>query len=200
MKKTALLLIVLLAVFLLCACSDNSPVDGQETTRTDDKVIAEGDNFSVYELTGDDGVVKYRYEVLANDGTVIEQALCAEQPMVAQVNSKMVGIRFSAEGHVFVRYYDVERGLASKSFKNAFWDNGKLVATHDYDNGHYFLVQDIFDENGFSGTVSIECSTWQITVIAAEESADGSRLSVEYLPGDGTANGVSRSTVSLPLK
>lgn len=200
MKKTVVLLIVLLAVFLLCACTDNSPVDGQETTRTDDKVIAEGDNFSVYELKGDDGVVKYRYEVLANDGTVIEQALCAELPMVAQVNNKMVGIRFSAEGHVFVRYYNVERGLVSKSFKNAFWDNGTLVATHDYDNGHYFLVQDIFDENGFSNTVSIECSTWQITVIAAKESDDGSQLFVEYLPGDGTANGVSRSTVTLPLK
>lgn len=185
MKKAVISVCILAALFFLAACTDNTPVQSVENNKTSEKVVTEGSNFTVTEIKNKDGIIKYSYEVTDSKGEIIEQALCAELPRVAQVNEKLIGIRFTTENHFFVRYYDVERGLISPSFKNAFWGNDTLVARHDYDNGHYFVVQNIFDKNEYCVKTEVDCDSWQMTVVSAEENADGTALLVKYVPGDG---------------
>lgn len=198
MKRFVAIICIVAAVFVLCACNDNTPVDGQENSKTEGTVIAENSNFTVTKLTGEDGVVKYSYEVKSRDGEVMEHALCAEQPRIAQINDNLVGIRFTANDHTFSRYYDIKNGVVSESIKNAFWDNGELVASNDYDNGHYFLVQSIFGGEVYSKT-EIQSSSWQITVLATELSKDGTVLSVSYVHGDGSDAKARINTVRLSL-
>lgn len=198
MKKLFAVICIIAAVFLLCACSDNTPVEGQENTKAEGEVIAESECFSLTKLTAEDGTVKYSYEVKAKDGTVIENALCAEQPRIAQINDNLLGMRFTANDHTFSRYFDLKNGVASESIKNAFWDNGELVASNDYDNGHFFLVQSIFGDETYIRT-EIESSSWQISVIATELSADGTVLTVSYVHGDGSDAKAKVNTIKLSL-
>lgn len=199
MKKIIIALCIIAAVFALTACSDaDFPVEPKHE-ELQERVVSKGDFFTVTEITNDEAVVKYQYEVTGKDGKLLESALCAQQPVVARISDSLIGVRFSADRHIFVRYYDIDKNVVSKSFRDSFWDNGSLVATRAYDNGHYFTVQDIFDENGYKSVTGIESNSWQITVIAAKVSDDGRQLFVEYIPGDGSDLNVSRSTVTLPL-
>lgn len=200
MKKFIALLCIIAALFCLCACSDNTPVDSRESFDTDEKVVTEGKHFTVSKITGEDQIVKYRYKVTDKDGKVLEEALCAELPRVAQVNDSLIGIRFTANNHVFVRYFDVQKGLVSQSFKNAFWGNDTLVATNDYDNGHYFMVRDIFDDDGYSCKVEVDSDTWQIAVTDSQVNTNGTALIVKYVRGDGSASFSQTYTVTLPLE
>ncbi|MDO4816135.1 MAG: hypothetical protein Q4A83_05975 [Bacillota bacterium] len=197
MKKFAAIICMAAAVLALCACNDTTPVEGQENSKTEGTVVVESSNFTVTKLTGEDGIVKYSYEVKSRDGEIMEHALCAEQPRIAQINDDLVGIRFTANDHTFSRYYDIKNGVVSDSVKNAFWDNGELVASNDYDNGHYFLVQNIF--GGEVSRTEIQCSSWQITVLATEINKDGTVLSVSYVQGDGSDAKARINTVRLPL-
>lgn len=199
MKKIIALLCIIAALFCLCACSDNSPVENRENSDADEKIVTNGKHFTVSEITGEDQIIKYRYKVTDKDGNVLEDALCAELPRVAQVNDSLIGIRFTANNHVFVRYFDVQKGLVSQSFKNAFWGNDTLVATNDYDNGHYFMVRDIFDDNGYCYKTEVDSDTWQITVTDSQLNADGTALNVKYVRGDGSTTSQTY-TVTLPLE
>ena len=199
MKKFIIALCIIAAVFTLTACSDNDFTAEPKHEKLQERVVSQGDFFTVTEITDDEAVVKYQYEVTGKDGKLLESALCAQQPVVARISDSLIGVRFSADKHIFVRYYDIDKNVVSRSFRDSFWDNGNLVATRAYDNGHYFTVQDIFDENGYKSVTGIECDSWQITVIAAKVSDDGKQLFVEYIPGDGSDLSFARSTVTLPL-
>jgi len=199
MKKLIALICILAAVFLLCACgNDLTPVDGNESTATEGETIAKSDCFEIIRLTDEAGVVKYSYEIRSKDGEVMEHALCAEQPLLAQINPNLIGMRFSADRHSFSRYYDIKNAVVSDSIMNAFWDNGELVASNSYDNGHYFIVQSIFGDGYYSRT-DVESSSWQLTVLAAEVSEDGKTLGVSYVNGDGSNANAEIQYVYLPL-
>lgn len=201
MKKALIFICAVAALFFLCACNDSSPAQEQESDTSHERVISSTANCRITEITNEDNSIKYFYAVTDNGGNVMEQAFCAGQPQVAQVSDKLLGVRFTLEGHVFVRYFDLEKGVVSRTFKNAFWGSDTLVATHDYDNdtGHYFEVQEIFDEDGYYFRKDITCSNIQLTVIATQESTDGKSIYVKYVPGDGSNKNAYKSTVNIPI-
>ena len=129
-------------------------------------------------------------------GETLESALCAEQPQVAIINPDLLGIRFTADDHVFCRYYDVEKGLVSESFFNAFWDNGELVAYNDYENGHKMVVQSIFAHGSYYYETEIDCPSWKLTVTSCELNEKTGELTVGYVYGSNDTKG----TVKLPTR
>ena len=201
MKKAAILICIAMALLFLCACHDGSPAEAPEDSSSAERVITHTKNCKITEITDDKNFIKYLYEVTDKNGNVMEQAYCAQQPRAAQVSDSLLGVRFTLEGHTFVRYYDLEKGIISRTFKNPFWGNDTLVATHDYDNdtGHYFEVQDIFNEDGYYFRKDIVCSSIQITVTATQESTDGKSIYIKYVPGDGSNKHAYASTVSVPI-
>lgn len=195
MKKFAIA-IMLLAALLLSACGGKSgevQIPNVIRYETDEKLIDSGTNYMVTEVRSKN-VTKYSYTVTDPDGNIIESALCAEKPEVS-CKDDLVGIRFSDDGHYFCRYYNIQTKEVSKSFKNAFWDNGKQVAYYSYSNGHIFVVQDIFGD-GYYTEVPVESSSWQISVSSA--AANGNTLSVDYYESGDKVNAAS-GHVNLPL-
>ena len=158
------------------------------------EVLSKGTGFLITLLRGN-GSVRYDYTITANDGTVIESASCPMQPKIAPVGQNLLGMRFYSEKRSWCRYYDIERGLASRSFYGAFWDNGKLVAYNDFETNGCLMVESIFDENGYAYRCDIDSTAMELTIIAAVPTDDGTALTVEYYLGKSG----DRMTVSLPL-
>lgn len=193
MKKT------ILAAFLLCAlllagCGDNGDTTVEpEATGT---VISSGDNFEVTEKTSD-GVTRYGYTVTDKNGETLESALCAEKPKAVVINPDLIGIRFSSDEHMFCRYYDLKNGIVSESFFNAFWDDGKLVAYNDYEDGHKMVVRSIFDYGSYYYETEVDCPSWKLTIVSCEQNEQTGELTVGYVYGeDNSATG----TVKLRLE
>lgn len=196
MKKS--LLPLLLCALLLCACGTDAPEASPSPDPETTKIIASGDCFTVEEIVGEN-VTKYYYTITAADGTVLESAYCAERPKVSQVGADLVGMRFTDDNHVWTRYYDTANGRVSKSFMNAFWSDGTLVAYSGYDDDVILVVRDIFDDNGFRSETPADSLLWSIHVVAAEPSEDGKLLTVEYVDGDGKNPDAVIKTAKLPL-
>ena len=191
MKKT------IFAAFLLCALLLTGC--GGDETENDTKpeatgvVLSAGDCFKVSEEHSN-GVTRYSYSVTSKNGETLESALCAEQPQVAVINPDLLGIRFTSDGRVFCRYYDLKNGFVSESFFNAFWDNGKLVAYYNYDNGHRMVVRSIFDHGSYYYQTEIDCPSLELTVTSCELNEQTGELTVSYVYGAYNTKG----TVKLP--
>ena len=190
MKKT------FFAAFLLCAllltgCGGDEAENDTKPEATE-VVLSAGDCFKVSEERSD-GVTRYSYSVTAKNGETLESALCAEQPQVAVINPDLLGIRFTSDDRVFCRYYDLKNGFVSESFFNAFWDNGKLVAYYNYDNGHRMVVRSIFDHGSYYQT-EIDCPSLELTVTSCELNEQTGELTVSYVYGANNTKG----TVKLP--
>ena len=130
--KKRIAAIMLLMLTLLAGCGENTPA---ETPTPSAAILSQGDCFVVAE-DNSSGITKYSYTIKDKSGAELESAICANQPRVAVINDDLLGVRFYVNDKTFCRYYDLKNGRVSDSFFNAFWDNGKLVAYHDYDNGH----------------------------------------------------------------
>ncbi len=191
MKKTIAALMLLL-LMPLAACGEETPAQTPEPSAV---ILSKGDNYTVTE-EHTSGVTKYSYEIRDNDGNAIESAMCANQPRVAVINDDLLGVRFYVNDKTFCRYYDLKNGRASESFFNAFWDDGTLVAYHNYDNGHRMHVRDIFDENGYSYETELDIQALSISVTACEQDEATGELTVTYTYGD---SGTEYS-VKLPTK
>ena len=191
MKKT------IFAAFLLCAllltgCGGDKT--GNDTRpETTDVILSAGDCFKVSEEHSN-GVTRYSYSVTSKNGETLESALCAEQPQVAVINPDLLGIRFTSDDRVFCRYYDLKNGFVSESFFNAFWDNGKLVAYYNYDNGHRMVVRSIFDHGSYYYQTEIDCPSLELTVTSCELNEQTGELTVSYVYGAYNTKG----TVKLP--
>lgn len=184
------------AAFLLCAllltgCGGDETGNDTKPEATE-VVLSAGDCFKVSEERSD-GVTRYSYSVTAKNGETLESALCAEQPQVAVINPDLLGIRFTSDDRVFCRYYDLKNGFVSESFFNAFWDNGKLVAYYNYDNGHRMVVRSIFDHGSYYQT-EIDCPSLELTVTSCELNEQTGELTVSYVYGANNTKG----TVKLP--
>ena len=191
MKKT------IFAAFLLCAllltgCGGNETVSDTKPEATE-VVLSAGDCFKVSEEHSN-GVTRYSYSVTAKNGETLESALCTEQPQVAIINPDLLGIRFTSDEHFFCRYYDLKNGFVSESFFNAFWDNGKLVAYYNYDNGHRMVVRSIFDHGSYYYQTEIDCPSLELTVTSCELNEQTGELTVSYVYGAYNTKG----TVKLP--
>lgn len=196
MKRVVLPLLICL--MLLCGCSKEPPAKTTNPTDETVKVIASGECFTVEEIVKD-CITKYSYSITDINGKVIETAFCAEKPRVSQVDKNLVGMRFTDNNHMWTRYFDTASGRVSESFMSAFWSDGTLVAYASYDNGVIMVVRDIFDDEGFRSSTPAESTLWNVHVIAAEVSEDGTGLVVEYVDGDGTNPDAEIRTVTLPL-
>ena len=191
MKKTVF------AAFLLCAllltgCGGDKT--GNDTRpETSDVILSAGDCFKVSEEHSN-GITRYSYSVTSKNGETLESALCAEQPQVAVINPDLLGIRFTSDDRVFCRYYDLKNGFVSESFFNAFWDNGKLVAYYNYDNGHRMVVRSIFDHGSYYYQTEIDCPSLELTVTSCELNEQTGELTVSYVYGAYNTKG----TVKLP--
>ena len=205
MKKRLCVLALLLTLFMsACGGSETptpteapSPVPTPTPTKeaVTEEILSKGTGFLITVSHGN-GTTKYNYTITANDGTVIESASCPTQPQVAPIGKNLLGLRFSSDKGSWCRYYDVEKGLASRSFYGAFWDNGELVAYNDFEKNGCLAVESIFDENGYSHRAKIDSIAMELTIIAAVPSEDGSVLTVEYYLG----RSGDRMTVELPLR
>ena len=92
---------------------------------------------------------------------------------------------------------DIDPSMLKKiSGKMCIRDSGKLVAYHDYDNGHRLMVRDMFDENGYYYELDLDVQALSITVTACEQSEDTGDLTVTYTYGDGGAE----YSATLPTK
>ena len=179
--KKRIAAIMLLMLMLLAGCGEDTPT---ETPAPSAAILSQGDCFVVAE-DHSSSVVKYSYTINDKSGAEIESAICAKQPRVAVINDDLLGVRFYVNDKTFCRYYDLKNGRVSDSFFNAFWDNGKLVAYHDYDNGHRLMVRDMFDENGYYYELDLDVQALSITVTACEQNEDTGDLTVKYTYGDG---------------
>lgn len=195
MKKTFLIALALTLIILVgCGGTENT----EPTPAPSEAILSSGENFKITQEHAD-GVTKYIYTVTDNDGNVLESASCSHQPRAAIVAEGLVGIRFYTDDESFCRYYDVESGKVSKSFFNAFWDNGELVAREEYDLGsleHRIIVQNIFDADGYYTEQTVDCPALELTVTACEESEDESEIIVEYIYGENDTGG----EVRVPIK
>lgn len=179
--KKRIAAIMLLMLMLLAGCGEDTPT---ETPAPSAAILSQGDCFVVAE-DNSSGITKYSYTIKDKFGAELESAICANQPRVAVINDDLLGVRFYVNDKTFCRYYDLKNGRVSDSFFNAFWDNGKLVAYHDYDNGHRLMVRDMFDENGYYYELDLDVQALSITVTACEQSEDTGDLTVTYTYGDG---------------
>ena len=172
--KKRILAAMLLMLMLLSACGEDTPVETPEPTGT---ILAQDDNFVVTE-DHSSGVTKYSYTIKDKAGNELESAICSKKPLVAEINDDLLGVRFYVNDKTFCRYYDLKNSRISESFFNAFWHNGKLVAYHDYDNGHRMMVRDMFDENGYYYEQDIDVQALSITVTACEQDKETGELHV----------------------
>lgn len=204
MKKRLCVLLLLLT--LLSACGGGETPTPTETPSPEptpapteeavtEEILSKGTGFLVTVSHGN-GSTKYNYTITANDGSVIESASCPMQPKVAPIGKNLLGMRFYSDKGSWCRYYDIEKGLASRSFYGAFWDNGELVAYNDFEVNGCLMVESIFDENGYSYRCDIDSIAMELTIIAAVPSDDSSVLTVEYYLGKSG----DRLTVELPLR
>ena len=177
-KRTAA--VMLLVLMLLSGCGEDTPAETPPPTGT---ILAQGESFVVMEEHSG-GVTKYSYTIKDKAGKELESAICAKQPRVAVINDDLLGVRFYVSDKTFCRYYDLKNSRVSESFFNAFWDNGKLVAYHDYDNGHRMMVRDMFNANGYYYEQELDVQALSITVTACEQNEETGELNVTYTYGD----------------
>ncbi len=183
--------VMLLMLLLLTACGEDVPAETPEPTGT---VISNGDNYSVVEEHSS-GVTKYSYTISDKAGNVLESALCSKQPRVAEINDDLLGVRFYVNDKTFCRYYDLKNSRVSESFFNAFWDDGRLVAYHVYENGHRMTVRDMFDDNGYFYELDLDIQSLTISVTSCEQNEETGELTVKYSSGDeGTEHSVTLPT------
>lgn len=192
MKKAAAILLAFSVLFLV-GCNDSSG-DVKKPTETGYTVSA-GECFEITMLKGEDGNEKYSYAVKSHDGTIIESAICANEPKVKPLNDDLLGVRFYTDTDSFVRYYDLKAGRVSASYFGAFWDNGTLLAYNDFEKSGKLIVRDIFDDNGYRYEKEIESDAMELIVTSAEPTDDGKTLIVKFTLGE---HG-SEKNVRLPL-
>lgn len=189
-KRTAAAMLLMLT--LLAACGEETPAETPEPSAA---VLSKGDNYIVTE-EHTSGVTKYSYTISDSEGNTIESAICTNQPRVAVINDGLLGVKFYVNDKTFCRYYDLENSRVSESFFNAFWDDGKLVAYHDYDNGHRMIVRDMFDDNGYCYELDLDIQALSISVTACEQNEETGELTVTYTYGDSAAE----YSATLPTK
>lgn len=190
--KKRIVALMLLMLMLLAGCGEDTPAETPEPSTV---ILSQGDCFTVSE-EHTSGVTKYSYTIKDKSGAELESAVCAKQPRVAVINDDLLGVRFYVNDKTFCRYYDLKNSRVSGSFFNAFWDNGKLVAYHDYDNGHRMIVRDMFSDDGYFYELDLDVQALSITVTACEQNEETGVLSVKYTYGD---SGTEYS-VELPTK
>ena len=181
------------SVLFLVGCSDS---DGDVKKPKETAVtVTSGDCFEVSKLKGEDGNEKFSYTVKTHDGTVIESAVCANEPKVKPLNDDLLGVRFYTASDSFVRYYDLKGGRVSASYFGAFWDNGELLACNDFEASGKLIVRDIFDDNGYRYEKEITSDAMELIVTSAEPTDDGETLIVKFKLGEHGAE----KNVRLPL-
>lgn len=181
------------SVLFLVGCNDS---DGDVKKPKETAVsVTTGDCFEINKLKGEDGNEKFSYTVKTHDGTVIESAVCANEPKVKPLNDDLLGVRFYTATDSFVRYYDIKGGRVSASYFGAFWDNGELLAYNDFEASGKLIVRDIFDDNGYRYEKEITSDAMELIVTSAEPTDDGETLVVKFKLGD---HG-SEKNVRLPL-
>lgn len=191
MKKAAAILLAITMLFLV-GCDNGRP----ETTPEPSPVaVSSGDCYEVSMLKNNDGNEKYSYTVKTHDGTVIESAVCANEPKVKPLNDDLLGVRFYTATDSFVRYYDIKAGRVSASYFGAFWDNGTLLAYNDFEKSGKLIVRDIFDDNGYRYEKEIKSDSLTLIVTKAEPTDDGETLIVKFKLGEHGAE----KNVKLPL-
>lgn len=192
MKKAAAILLAISVLFLVgCNDSDGDVKKPKETAVS----VTTGDCFEINKLKGEDGNEKFSYTVKTHDGTVIESAVCANEPKVKPLNDDLLGVRFYTATDSFVRYYDIKGGRVSASYFGAFWDNGELLAYNDFEKSGKLIVRDIFDDSGYRYEKEITSDAMELIVTSAEPTDDGETLVVKFKLGD---HG-SEKNVKLPL-
>lgn len=192
MKKAAAILLAFSVLFLVgCNDSDGDVKKPKETAVS----VTSGDCFEINKLKGEDGNEKFSYTVKTHDGTVIESAVCANEPKVKPLNDDLLGVRFYTVTDSFVRYYDIKGGRVSASYFGAFWDNGELLAYNDFEASGKLIVRDIFDDSGYRYEKEITSDAMELIVTKAEPTDDGETLVVKFKLGDHGAE----KNVRLPL-
>lgn len=192
MKKAAAILLAISVLFLVgCNDSDGDVKKPKETAVS----VTSGDYFEINKLKGEDGNEKFSYTVKTHDGTVIESAVCANEPKVKPLNDDLLGVRFYTATDSFVRYYDIKGGRVSASYFGAFWDNGELLAYNDFEASGKLIVRDIFDDNGYRYEKEITSDAMELIVTSAEPTDDNETLVVKFKLGEHGAE----KNVRLPL-
>lgn len=192
MKKAAAILLAISVLFLVgCSDSDGDVKKPKETAVS----VTSGDCFEINKLKGEDGNEKFSYTVKTHDGTVIESAVCANEPKVKPLNDDLLGARFYTATDSFVRYYDIKGGRVSASYFGAFWDNGELLAYNDFEKSGRLIVRDIFDDSGYRYEKEITSDAMELIVTSAEPTDDGETLVVKFKLGEHGAE----KNVKLPL-
>lgn len=182
-KRSIALLLAAMLMLTLCACGDEEK-PRKESDEKSTLLISEA-NYEVYSITDAEGV-KYEFTVTANDGSVLQNALCSEAPRAARSAADVLGMRFTKGESSFCRFFELEEKLCSDAYFNAFWDNGELVGVYCAINGeqHIRLVDifsgDIVYDKGL-GLESLE-----LLISSAELNEDGSELTVIYAGGENT--------------
>ena len=174
-----------------CGSGDGDVKKPKETAVS----VTPGDCFEINKLKGEDGNEKFSYTVKTHDGTVIESAVCANEPKVKPSNDDLLGVRFYTATDSFVRYYDIKGGRVSASYFGAFWDNGELLAYNDFEASGKLIVRDIFDDNGYRYEKEITSDSLTLIVTSAEPTDDGETLVVKFKLGEHGAE----KNVRLPL-
>ena len=192
MKKAAAILLAF-STLLLVGCG-NTDGDVKRPTETSTPVTS-GEGYEITMLRGEDGNEKYSYTVTTHDGTVLETAICANEPKVKPLRDDLLGVRFYTDTSSFVRYYDLKGGRVSASYFGAFWDNGKLLAYSDFEKSGKLIVRDIFDDSGYRYEETIESDAMELIVTSAEATEDGDELEVKFTLGEHGAE----KNVKLPL-
>lgn len=192
MKKAAAIMLAFSVLFLV-GCNDSSGdvKKPKETAVT----VTSGDCFEINKLKGEDGNEKFSYTVKTHDGTVIESAICANEPKVKPLNDDLLGVRFYTATDSFVRYYDLKGGRVSASYFGAFWDNGELLAYNDFEKSGKLIVRDIFDDSGYRYEKEITSDAMELIVTSAEPTDDNETLVVKFKLGEHGAE----KNVRLPL-
>ena len=191
LKYYKLIIIVIFAIFFLCACAGN-----QEIIKTEDEVLSERSiENRVFESSSehsrlyyDNETFMYSYEVFNKKGELLEaKNELSGIVFLEEFSNGIVHVAVSAGSYArYEWFYDVENGKVSDKFFNISAIQDRKIAYMDFiEDEACLVIRDIFDKKIFYKEIYRDFFETAVpaAVLLDVEFADKDKISIRYLSG-----------------